>query len=372
MTAPLFEPLAIGPVTVPNRIAVAPMCQYSAHDGVPDQAWHLQHWMNLAMSGAGLVMIEATGVERRGRISHGCLGLWNDDQEAAIATALVAARRVALPGTRFGIQLQHAGRKASAQRPWEGGKPLAPEADPWTTVAPSAVPFDTGWHVPEALDEAGLARVRDAFAAAARRAARLGIEVIEIHLAHGYLLHQFTSPLANTRTDRYGGSLENRLRFPLEVMDAVRAAVAPTVAVGARITGSDWSEQGMTPAEGVALARALRDHGADYVCVTSGGIAPGIAIPVGPGYQVPFAARVRKEVGIVTRAVGLLVDPAQVNAVIADGQADQVALARAFLDDPRWGWHAAERLGASVALPPAYDRVRAASWPGAALARPAR
>ncbi len=369
MTATLFQPLDIGPVHVPNRIAVAPMCQYSSHDGCAEPDWHTQHLMTLAMSGAGLVMLEATAVERLGRITHHCLGLWSDDTQAALARVLASARRVALPGTRFGIQLGHAGRKASAQRPWEGGRALAAEADPWQTFAPSAVPFADGWHTPTELDEAGLARVRDAFVQAARRAVALGLSVIELHAAHGYLLHQFTSPIANKRTDRYGGSLENRLRFPLEVAHAVRAVLPAHVALGARITGSDWTAGGITVEEAVVFARALKAEGVDYVCVTSGGITLGISIPVAPDYQVPFAERIRTEVGIVTRAVGLIVTPAQAEAIVASGRADQVALARAFLDNPRWGWHAAESLGVKPVFPPQYDRLSASSWPGSALLR---
>ena len=372
MSSKLFEPLAIGPVTVPNRIAVAPMCQYSAHDGCADPDWHTQHLMNLAMSGAGLVMIEATAVERRGRITHGCLGLWSDETQQSLARSLAAARRVALPGTKFGIQLAHAGRKASAQRPWEGGSALAADADPWTTASSSALPFSAGWHVPEALDASGIARIKAAFVDAAERAAALGIEAIELHAAHGYLLHQFTSPLANKRTDEYGGSLENRLRLPLEIADAVRAAIPDDVALGARITGTDWTPEGIDVDEAIVFANALKALGTDYVCVTSGGIATGISIPVGEGYQLPLAAEVKRATGIVTRGVGMILTPRQAEAAIAAGQADQIALARAFLDDPRWGWHAAHDLGAKLAFPPAYDRVRAAVWPGANLLRPAK
>lgn len=370
MTAPLFEPLALGPVTVPNRIAVAPMCQYSAHDGCADPDWHSQNLMNLAMSGAGLVMIEATAVERLGRITHGCLGLWSDDTQAALARVLAAARRVALPGTRFGIQLGHAGRKGSAQRPWEGGRALTPDADPWATVSASAEPFDKGWHVPAALDEAGIDRIKRAFVGAAQRAAALGLDVVEMHAAHGYLLHQFTSPLSNKRTDRYGGNLENRLRLPLEIAEAMRAALPASVALGARITGTDWTEAGVSANEAVVFAKGLRERGLDYVCVSSGGVALGLTIPVAPSYQVPLAAQVKREAGITTRAVGLIVDPRAANAIVARGEADQIALARAFIDNPRWGWHAAQALDAPFVLPPAYDRVRPGSWPGAALVRP--
>jgi len=370
LSAHLFDPLAIGPVTVPNRIAVAPMCQYSSHDGCAAPDWHTQHLMTLAMSGAGLVMVEATAVERLGRISHGCLGLWDDATQAALARVMASARRVALPGTKFGIQLGHAGRKGSSRRPWEDGRPLSAAEDPWTTVSSSAQPFAEGWHTPQALDDAGLERVLGAFVLAAQRAVALGFEVLELHAAHGYLLHQFASPLANKRTDQYGGSLENRLRFPLAVARAVKAAVPAHVAVGARITGSDWAPDGITVDEAVVFASALKEAGLHYVCVTSGGIALGIKIPVAPDYQVPFAEQVRKRSGILTRAVGLIVTPQQAQAIVADGRADQVALARAFLDDPRWGWHAAEALGRKPVFPPQYDRLSAGAWPGAALVRP--
>ncbi len=363
MTPPLFSPLTLGPLTLANRIAVSPMCQYSADDGSATD-WHLQHLMQLAFSGAALVMVEATAVERRGRITHNCLGLYSDANEAALERVLQAARRVALPNTAFGIQLAHAGRKGSAQRPWDGGGALAETEDPWTTVAPSAIPVGDRWHTPAALDDAGLERVEQAFVTAAQRSVRLGFELLEIHCAHGYLLHEFLSPLSNQRQDRYGGSLENRLRLPLQVARAVRAAVPEGVAVGARITGTDWVEGGFTAEDAVVLAAALKQLGLDYVCVSSGGLVPGARIPVEPGYQVPLAARVRRETGITTRAVGMIAGPQQANAIIAAGEADQVALARAFLDDPRWGWHAAEALGMAASQPPQYQRAGARVWPG--------
>jgi len=366
MASKLFESMRIGPVELPNRIAVAPMCQYSAHDGCADADWHPQHWTTLAMSGAGLVMIEATGVQRAGRISHGCLGLYSDANEAAVARGVAAAKRFALPGTRFGIQLQHAGRKGSAQRPFEGGKPLSAGEDAWVTVAPSARPFAPDWPVPEALAAAAIPALVASYREAALRAVRAGIDVIELHAAHGYLLHQFLSPLANGRSDEYGGSPENRMRLPLEIARAVRAALPVGAAFGVRITGSDWTNDGIVPADAVTFARRLKDLGTDYVCVTSGGIAGGISIPLSPGYQVPFAAKVRAETGICTRAVGLVTEPEHAESIVAGGEADCVALARAFLDDPRWGWHAAQRLGANIAYPPPYDRVRPAQWPPAA------
>ena len=356
----LFSPLALGAVTAANRIAVAPMCQYSAADGCAGD-WHLQHLSTLAMSGAGLVMVEATAVERRGRITHGCLGLYSDDCEAALARALAAARRVAGPA-KFGIQLAHAGRKASSQVPWEGGQALRGDQDPWPTVAASAIAFDAGWHVPQALDDDGMDRVTDAFVHAARRAVRLGLEVIELHSAHGYLLHQFLSPLSNQRDDAYGGPLANRLRLPLQVLEAVRAVVPPSVALGMRISATDWVEGGWDVDDSIEYVGAAQAIGIDYVCVSSAGLTAQAQVPIGPGYQVPAAARIRAATGVVTRAVGLITSAAQANEIIVAGQADQVALARAILDDPRWGWHAADALGVDVHSPPQYARARVGSW----------
>jgi len=366
----LFTPLPLGPIDLPNRIAVSPMCQYSASDGTATD-WHLQHLMQMALSRAGMVVVEATAVERAGRITHGCLGLYSDANEAAIARVLDAARRVAAPGTRFAIQLAHAGRKASCRRPWEGGQPLTAGEDPWATFGPSDFPFAEGGPVPVALDEKGLARVRDAFCHAADRAVRLGFDAIELHMAHGYLLHSFVSPLSNRRRDGYGGSPRNRMRFPIEVVRALRARIPRTLAMGARITGTDWADGGLTPDDAAAFAAELKAAGLDYVCVSGGGAVPHVKIPVGPGYQVPMAAKVRAGSGLATRAVGMILEPAQAEAIVASGQADFVALARALLDDPRWVWHAAERLGASIAYPPPYARVAPAGWPGAAIVRPA-
>lgn len=363
----LFSPLRLGPIDLPNRLAVAPMCQYSADDGSATD-WHLQHLATLAMSGAGLVVVEATGVERHGRITHGCLGLYSDANEYALGRVLAFARTVALPGTKFGIQIGHAGRKASAKRPWEGPGPAT--EDPWITIAPSAIAFDDGWPTPAEMTAADMARVEAAFVDTAKRATRLGFEAIELHMAHGYLLAAFLSPLANKRLDGFGGDVESCRRFPMQVARAVRAAVPKHVALGARITGSDWAPGGLTPDDAVTLATRLKEAGLDYVCVSSGGITPKIRVPVSPGYQVPFAAKVKRESGITTRAVGLIVDPREADAILARGEADQIALARAFLDNPRWGWHAAETLGHDLPRPPQYDRVKAKLWPGAALLRP--
>ncbi len=361
MTTPtLFSQLSLGPITVPNRIAVSPMCQYSAADGCALD-WHLAHWSSLAMSGAGLVMVEATGVERRGRITHGCLGLYTDDCEAAIARGLAAARRVAGPA-RFGIQLAHAGRKASARRPWEGGGPLQANEDPWPTVSASPLAFNEGWHVPVELDEAAMDDVVEAFVAAARRAVRIGFEVIELHSAHGYLLHQFLSPLANQREDRFGGSLANRMRLPLRVLADVRAAVPAGTALGMRVSATDWVEGGWTVDDTIEYLRAAGPMGLDYVCVSSGGLVAKANIPLGPGYHVPAAERIRRATGLVTRAVGLITSPQQAEAILTEGRADQVALARGVLDDPRWGWHAADALGVEIASPPQYALARLPAW----------
>jgi 2,4-dienoyl-CoA reductase-like NADH-dependent reductase (Old Yellow Enzyme family) len=355
MTARLFSPIEIDGLSFRNRIAVAPMCQYSADDGSATD-WHIGHWMSLAMSGAGMVTIEATAVERRGRITHACLGLYSDSNEAAAQRTLAAARRVAPAGTHFGIQLAHAGRKASNRLPWQGGGPLKEDEDPWQTVGPSAIPFDTGWNVPEPLSEAEIAKLVEHFAAAGKRAERAGFDFVEIHSAHGYLLHEFLSPLSNRREDRYGGPLENRMRFLLEVARAVRAALPTRMMVGARISASEWTEGGFSIDEAVVVARALKEIGIAYICASSGGNWAQAKIPLTPLYQVPFAERIRREAGIVTRAVGLIDRPEDAEAIVADGRADMVALARALLADPRWPWRAAATLGAPFETPPQYAR----------------
>jgi len=354
----LFSALAMGGMHFPNRIVVSPMCQYSARDGVAND-WHLQHLMQLAMSGAGLVMVEATAVEARGRITHGCLGLYSDAAEAALSRVLQAARAVAAPGTRFGIQLGHAGRKGSAQVPWEGGGPLKAGGDggaPWRCVAPSALPFAPDWHTPEALDEAGIEGLVEAYVDAARRAVRLGFDVIELHCAHGYLLHQFQSPLSNRRDDAWGGDAAGRDRLALHIARRLHEQVPGSRVLGARITGTDWAEGGLGVDDAVRLAQGLKDIGFGYVCVSSGFVVRGERIPFGPGFQVGLAAQVRRRSGIATRAVGGISEPAQAAAIVASGQADQVALARPFLADPRWVWRAAETLGITPYYPPPYRR----------------
>lgn len=367
MSSELFTPITLRGLTLPNRIVIAPMCQYSADDGSATD-WHMMHLGGLAISGAGLLMIEATAVERPGRITHGCLGLYSDSNELALAHVLAACRR--LGNTPIGIQLGHAGRKASAQRPWEGGGSLKPEQDSWPTVAPSEIPLDVNWQRPREATGADLARIQGAFVEATRRALRLGLDLVEAHCAHGYLLHTFLSPLSNRRTDRYGGSVENRMRFPLEVIEAMRAVWPAEKPLGVRVSATDWLEHGFTIEDAVVFARAAKERGVDYICASSGGISLKASIPLGPGYQVALAQRIRREAGIATRAVGLIADPHQAERIVSSGEADMVAMARAFLDNPRWVWHAAEALGATAAYPLQYARARADAWPGAKIARP--
>ena len=348
----LFSPYTLGPLSLPNRTVIAPMCQYSAHEGEATD-WHLIHLGHLALSGAGLLIIEATAVEPEGRITHADLGLWSDATEQALARVLASLRRHSrMP---LAIQLAHAGRKASSQVPWEGGQQIAPAQGGWQPFAPSPLPHAPGELPPQALDDEGLARVRQAFVDAALRARRLGLDAIEIHMAHGYLLHEFLSPLSNQRSDAHGGSLENRMRFPLLVFEALRAAV-PGLALGVRLSATDWVDGGWDIAQSIAFGHALRERGCDFLHVSSGGVSPLQKIPVAPGYQVPLAQALRAQVGLPTIAVGLITEPQQAEAIVRDGQADLVALARGMLFDPRWPWHAAAALGGQVEAPPQYWR----------------
>lgn len=363
MSSVLFSPYKLASLELANRIVVSPMCQYSADDGCAND-WHMMHLGMLANSGAALVVVEASHVERHGRITHGCLGLYSDDNEAALARVLAQVRRA---GTaKFGIQIAHAGRKASSQRPWEGGGALKADADPWPTIAASPIPWGENWHTPHMVTEADMERVLAAFVSAAKRALRIGFDAIELHFAHGYLAHGFMSPISNKRDDEYGGSLANRLRFPLSIARAVREAVPKEVPLGARITGSDWREGGLVGDDAVAIAKALKGEGLDFICISSGGVTADTRNPTEPGYNVPVAARVKKETGIPTRTVGLIVRPEQAEAIVAQGQADMVALGRAFLDDPHWGWHAAKALGVEVARPVQYARAGPKLWAPAA------
>lgn len=352
----LFTPFHLDTLPLRNRIVIAPMCQYSADQGQATD-WHLIHLGHLALSGAGLLFTEATAVEPDGRISPQDLGLWSDATESALARVLESVRRHS--SIAVGIQLAHAGRKASCRQPWEGGGQIAPDAPGgWQTVAPSAVPHNEGDVPPLALDGDGLRRIRDAFVDSAKRAVRLGLDTIEIHSAHGYLLHEFLSPLANHRDDEYGGSRENRMRYPLEVFDAVRAAVPAEIPVGIRISASDWVDGGWSIDDSVGFACALHARGCSYIDVSSGGVSPLQKVSMEPGYQVTFAERIRRETGMTTMAVGLITEPEQAEAILVSGQADLVALARGMLYNPRWPWHAAAILGDRVDAPKQYWRSR--------------
>jgi 2,4-dienoyl-CoA reductase-like NADH-dependent reductase (Old Yellow Enzyme family) len=364
MPSALFSPIKLGELTLPNRIVVAPMCQYSANDGVGND-WHITHLGMLANSGAGLLVLEATHVERLGRITHGCLGIYSDDCADALKRIVDHCKRIG--SAKLGIQLAHAGRKASSQRPWEGAKALGPNEDPWPTIGPSALPFGPGWHTPRAVTEDDMARVRKAFVDSARRAVRAGFDAVELHLAHGYLLHSFMSPLSNKRNDEYGGALAGRMRFPLDVARDVRAAIPRGMPLGARITGTDWLDGGLTGDDAVEFTKALKAAGLDYVDISSGNITYESRAPADPGYNVPIAEQVRRDTGLPIRVVGMIASAKQAEAIIAEGKADMVALARAFLDDPHWGWHAAEELGAEVVRPVQYVRAGPALWPGTAL-----
>jgi 2,4-dienoyl-CoA reductase-like NADH-dependent reductase (Old Yellow Enzyme family) len=350
----LFDPLQLGNLRLANRIVIAPMCQYSAEEGSATE-WHQVHLGHLALSGAGLLTIEATAVSAVGRISPDDLGLYSDANEQALAGVLQFVRRHSpIP---VAIQLSHAGRKGSSRAPWEGGAQIrTDEARGWQTEAPSAVPHSDGELPPMALDRAGLARIRDDFARTAARAARLGLDGVELHAAHGYLLHQFLSPLANRREDAYGGSRENRMRFPLEVFDAVRAAFPADKPVWARVSATDWVPGGWDVEDTVAFAQALAARGCAAIHVSTGGVSPAQKIPLAPGYQVPFAQRVKEAAGLPTITVGLITEAQQADAIVRGGQADAVALARAMLYDPRWPWHAAAQLGAQVVAPQQYWR----------------
>jgi NADPH2 dehydrogenase len=349
----LFSPIKLRGLALPNRIMVAPMCQYSADEGAAND-WHFTHINMLALSGAAMFCIEATHVEAIGRITPGCLGLWNDATEAALKPILASVRKHSR--TAVAMQLAHAGRKGSSRRPWEGGQQIPIGEGGWQTVAPSAVPHKEGEAPPLELDAAGLARIRDAFVSAARRAERLGIDALELHGAHGYLLHQFLSPIANKRIDQYGGSLQNRMRYPLEVFDAIRAVFPASKPIGVKVSASDWVEGGWDLPQTIEFVQELKKRGVDWIDASSGGVSPLQKIPLSPGYQVPFAQGIREATGVTTMAVGLITGAKQAEEIVATGKADMVTLARAMLYDPRWGWHAAAELGGQVDAPPQYWR----------------
>lgn len=362
MSSKLFSLVRLAGLELPNRIVVAPMCQYSAQDGEASD-WHMTHLGMLANSGAAMVVVEMTNVEPAGRISQGCLGLYSDACEAALGRVIRHCK--AIGHAHFGIQIAHAGRKASASRAWEGGKPLSAEQGAWQTIGPSPIAFGEGWPVPREMTEADMNRVREGFVSAAQRAVRIGFDAIELHGAHGYLLHQFISPLSNHRKDAYGGSLEARMKFPLEVARAVRAAIPKDMPLGARITGNDWLQGGITPDMAAAYAGMLKEAGLNFVDVSSGGLTLGARNPTDYGYNAPLAETVRRGTGLATRTVGLIVTPEQAETIIASGQADMIALGRTVLDDPHWAWHAASALGSEVKRPLQYVRAGPGLWPGA-------
>jgi 2,4-dienoyl-CoA reductase-like NADH-dependent reductase (Old Yellow Enzyme family) len=357
----LFESWTLGNLALSNRIIVAPMCQYSAEDGSASD-WHMMHLGQLAISGAALLLTEATAVAPEARISPEDLGLYSDQNEAALGRVMAAIRRYS--PIRIAVQLAHAGRKASSRAPWAGGRQIPPtQSAGWQALGPSVLPYAAGEHPPLALQRDGLQRVRDQFAQAARRAARIGAEGIELHAAHGYLLHEFLSPLSNARTDEYGGSLENRIRFPLEVFDAVRSAFPAERPVWIRVSATDWIANGWDIEGTLAFARALKQRGCAAIHVSSGGLSPAQSLKPTPGYQLPFARRIKAEVGLPTIAVGLITEAEQAESVIATDTADAVSLARAMLYDPRWPWHAAAKLGAQVSAPKQYWRCQPPDHP---------
>ncbi|WP_367123212.1 NADH:flavin oxidoreductase/NADH oxidase [Streptomyces phytohabitans] len=354
----LFEPYTLRSLTIPNRVWMSPMCQYSAAESGPDTGaandWHFAHYAARAVGGAGLVMVEATAVSPEGRISPADLGIWNDTQTTALrrVTEFVKAH-----GAVPAVQLAHAGRKASTGLPWRGGAPLGADEGGWRTSAPSPLPFGEGHPVPDELSTDAMAAVTRQFADAARRALDAGFEVAEIHGAHGYLIGEFLSPHSNHREDAYGGSFENRTRFALEVVDAVREVWPSELPLFFRVSATDWLEAGgWTASDTVRFAAELRAHGVDLLDVSSGGNAPGVRIPTGPGYQVPFAARVRAETGLPVAAVGMITETEQAEKILANGEADAVLLGRALLRDPYWTRRAARELGRDPEVPPQYAR----------------
>jgi len=354
MPIPLFTSFSLRSLTLANRIVVSPMCQYSASDGAATD-WHTIHWGQLLQSGAGMFTIEATAVSAIGRITHGCLGLYDDACEKALGDRLAIARANA-PAMPVALQLAHAGRKGSSRKPWDGGQLIPVEQGGWTPLAPSAIAPSEHEAPPKAIDAATLAQIKREFVAAALRALRIGIDAIELHMAHGYLLNEFLSPLSNTRDDAYGGSFDNRIRFPMEVFSAVRAVWPADKPLGVRISATDWVDGGWTIDDSIVLAQRLQAVGCDWIDTSSGGISPAQKIPVGPGYQVPLARAIRAATSIPTMTVGLITDPAQADAIVKSGDADLVALARAMLWDPRWPWHAAATLGAQIQAPKPYWR----------------
>jgi 2,4-dienoyl-CoA reductase-like NADH-dependent reductase (Old Yellow Enzyme family) len=359
MTSKLFTPITLRGLTLSNRVVVSPMCQYVSTDGSAND-WHLMHLGQFAMGAGGLVITEATHVSPVGRISKNCLGLYSDENEASLKKVIDFCKRYGV--VKFGIQLAHSGRKGSVHRPSDGSKPLTLEEGAWTTLAPSALPFGPGWHTPAAITRAGLAEVKQQFVASTKRAARIGFELVELHIGHGYLLHQFLSPLANRRDDEYGGSSANRMRYPLEVFAAVRAAWPVDLPLGVRVSATDWVEGGWTPEETVVFARELKNLGCDFLDVTSGQVDPRQKIPFAPGYNVPFAEKVKRETGIAVMAVGMITSGHQAEEIVSSGKADMVAIARAVMDNPHWAWQAARELDVATDYAGQYQRCHPSVW----------
>ena len=361
MSSQLFSPFRIRGDQLPNRVVCSPMCQYSALDGIASD-WHLLHLGSIAISGVGLLIIEATGVEDIGRITPGCPGLYNDEQEKAFTKIIEVCKKFG--GAKIGIQLAHAGRKASASLPWEGGQPLTLRDGSWDTIGPSAISFDHGWPEPRQMDRQDMERVRDAFVKAAQRSIRMGVDIIEIHMAHGYLFSQFLSPIANQRKDEYGGSIDNRMRFPLEVFSAVREVWPDDKGLGIRISATDWEEPGWTLDDSVYFANVTKKLGCDFIVCSSGGnlsTRPPVA-NLGQGYQVPLAAKVKIETGITTMAVGMIRDPVYAESLVSSGKADLIAIARGLLYEPGWTHRAAEELGGKIFYPNQYKRAMPENW----------
>lgn len=357
--AHLFDSIKINGLSLPNRIIIAPMCQYSATPDGNATDWHTIHLGHMALSGAGLLVIEATAVEAEGRISPLDLGLWSDDNEAALSKVIASVRNhSAMP---IAIQLAHAGRKTSHKVTWEGGGQIRKADGGWTAHAPSAIPFATDGEAPVALDKAGLARVKAAFRKATERSVRIGFDAIEVHSAHGYLLHEFLSPISNKRDDEYGGSLANRLRFPLEVFEAMREVVPTHMPLGLRFSATDFTDGGWDLEQTLAYAHELKKRGCSFFDVSGGGLTPAQKITLAPGYQVPFAEAVKRETGTPTMAVGLITEPEHAEEIVTSGKADMVAIARGIMYDARWPWHAAAKLGVKVNGPKQYWRAPPAS-----------
>ena len=351
----LFTPLQLRQLQIQNRVMVSPMCQYSATEGSPGP-WPHMHLGQFAASGVGLLCIEMTNIEAAGRITPYCMGLYSDDNESALRQVVNFCKDIA--DTPIALQLAHAGRKASSARPWEGRKPILPSDGGWEVVAPSAIALQDGAPVPRELGSTEISDMVNKFADAARRAERIGIDALELHAAHGYLLHEFLSPISNRRTDNYGGSLDNRMRFVLEVFEATRAAWPAAKPLGIRLSATDWIDGGWDIDQSITLCKLLKQSGCDWIDVSSGGLAPDQVVPVGPGYQVPLSERIRQETGLITIAVGLITEPRQAETILSEGKADMVALGRGMLYNPRWVWHAADQLGAQIKYPQQYQRCR--------------